>query len=134
MEPILTVVSTTLDHLVLVVADVERTVAWYQRHLGLVAERLETWRAGEVPFPSLRINSETIIDVIAGFDGQRGHLDHLCFVVSASDLAAVRAEAAMTEGELRITDEGQRFGARGMATSIYVTDPDGLVVEFRAYP
>ena len=35
---------------------------------------------------------------------------------------------------LVIEDEGERFGARGMASSIYVRDPDGLLVELRAYP
>jgi catechol 2,3-dioxygenase-like lactoylglutathione lyase family enzyme len=28
----------------------------------------------------------------------------------------------------------ERFGARGIATSIYVKDPDGNTVEFRYYP
>ena len=130
----MTAVSNTLDHIVLVVADVERTVAWYERHLGLGIERIEAWREGKVPFPSLRINDDTIIDVIAGFDGRRGHLDHLCFVVSASDLAALRQEAAQVGSELHIVEEGQRFGARGMASSVYVLDPDRLTVEFRAYP
>jgi hypothetical protein len=32
-----------------------------------------------------------------------------------------------------IVEEGQRFGAQGVASSIYVKDPDGLTVELRAY-
>jgi catechol 2,3-dioxygenase-like lactoylglutathione lyase family enzyme len=35
-----------MDHIVLVVADVERSVAWYVDALGLEALRLEEWRAG----------------------------------------------------------------------------------------
>jgi catechol 2,3-dioxygenase-like lactoylglutathione lyase family enzyme len=121
--------ATALDHLVLVVADVERTMAWYREHLGLEPVRLVEWRAGEVPFPSLRVTADTIIDVVSGHDGARGHLDHVCFVVSAAELTSFREQSG-----LAIEDEGERFGARGMASSVYVRDPDGLLVELRAYP
>jgi catechol 2,3-dioxygenase-like lactoylglutathione lyase family enzyme len=120
--------ATALDHLVLVVSDVERSLAWYQRHLGLSAVRVDEWRAGAAPFPSLRVDADTIIDFVPG-EPSPGWLEHLCFVVSAADLAAVRAT-----GELTILADGPRFGARGMASSIYVADPDGLTVELRAYP
>jgi len=121
-----------LDHFVLVVSDVERTLDWYERHAGLAPERVDEWRAGDVFFPSLRVDEATIIDVVPGRpDGstERGHLDHVCFVVSADDLAALTAEP-----ELEIVDSGPRFGARGDGESIYVRDPDGLLVEFRSYP
>jgi catechol 2,3-dioxygenase-like lactoylglutathione lyase family enzyme len=121
--------ASALDHLVLVVADVERSLAWYQHHLELTGVRVDEWRAGEAPFPSLRVSADTIIDLVPGDRDGRGHLDHLCFVVSEDDLAALRAS-----NELRIVAEGPRFGARGMASSIYVEDPDGLTVEIRAYP
>lgn len=117
------------DHFVLVCRDVEATLAWYQRHLGLEGVRLDEWRAKQAPFPSLRVTGSTIIDLIPGSPEQRGHLDHICFVVSRDDIEAVRAA-----GELAIEDEGTRFGARGNAHSIYVRDPDGLLVEMRAYP
>lgn len=124
-----TATAFALDHLVLVVADVERSLAWYQRHAGLAAENVEAWRSGLAPFPSLRIDEATIIDLIPGHDGARGHLDHICFVVDAVALDALKAEP-----ELTVEDEGPRSGARGTAHSIYVRDPDGMLVEFRAYP
>jgi catechol 2,3-dioxygenase-like lactoylglutathione lyase family enzyme len=121
--------ALALDHLVLVVADVERSLAWYQRHLAVAGVRVDEWRAGEAPFPSVRVDAHTIIDLIPGHDGQRGHLDHICFVVSDDDL-----EEARTDPDLTIIDEGERFGAQGVAHSIYVNDPDGMTVELRAYP
>jgi len=127
--------ALALDHLVLVVGDVERTLDWYGRHAGLAAERADEWRRGEAPFPSLRVDADTIIDVIPGYAAdqaraqERGHLDHICFVVSPDDLAALAAD-----GQLEIVDKGLRFGARGIGESIYVNDPDGLLVEFRTYP
>jgi catechol 2,3-dioxygenase-like lactoylglutathione lyase family enzyme len=119
-----------LDHLVLVVADVERTLDWYGRHAGLAAELVDEWRRGEAPFPSLRIDEQTIIDVIPGYavDEKRGHLDHICFVVSPDDLAELT-----TDQQLEIVDKGPRSGARGIGESIYVRDPDDLLVEFRCY-
>ena len=121
--------ALTLDHLVLISADVERTLAWYGRHAGLADVRVDEWRAGTAPFPSLRVSDTLIIDVIPGGVHERGHLDHVCFVVSGRDLEALRSDP-----DLSVEEEGERFGAQGVAHSIYVRDPDGLLVEFRAYP
>lgn len=120
--------AVALDHVVLVVGDVETTLAWYQHHLGLAGERVDQWRAGAIPFPSLRVDEGTVIDLLAGQPDGRGHVDHLCFVVSRADIDAVK-----DRGELHVVSEGERWGARGVAHSIYVHDPDGLLVELRAY-
>ena len=119
-----------LDHLVLAVDDVERSVAWYVDVLALAPLRLEEWRRGEVFFPSIRIDEGTIIDLVAatGVAG-RGNLDHFCLVVDEVDVDAVRAS-----GELDVVaGPVRRWGARGDATSLYVRDPDGNVVELRWY-
>jgi catechol 2,3-dioxygenase-like lactoylglutathione lyase family enzyme len=121
--------AAAFDHLVLVVADPEQSLAWYQHHLGLEGVRVDEWRAGRAPFPSLRVTADTIIDLIPGDPAGHGHLDHICFVMTVADLASLRRR-----DELVIEEEGQRFGARGIADSIYVRDPDDLLVEIRAYP
>jgi catechol 2,3-dioxygenase-like lactoylglutathione lyase family enzyme len=122
--------ALALDHLVLVVSDVERALAWYGRHAGLAGVRVEEWRNNDAPFPSLRVDDSTIIDLIPGDPGaDRGHLDHICFVVSPSAL-----EGLAGDPDLEVVDRGERFGARGLGQSIYVRDPDGLLVEFRCYP
>jgi catechol 2,3-dioxygenase-like lactoylglutathione lyase family enzyme len=120
-----------LDHIVLRCTDQESTLAWYIAHAGLAPVNLEDWRAGNAPFPSLRVNDDTIIDYIAGRDpaAQLGSLDHICFVVTADELATLR-----TDPELTVLSEGPRSGARGIGQSVYVRDPDGLLVEFRCYP
>ena len=117
-----------MDHIVLLVADVERSVAWYRDVLGLGVERHAEWRAGEVPFPSVRLDESTIIDILAG--GRSGrNIDHLCLVVEPADLADAAASGRfdLVEGPVR------RWGARGDGTSLYVRDPDGNVVELRHY-
>ena len=53
---------TEMDHIVLRTRDVEESLRFYTEVLGLQAERVEQWRAGEVRFPSARLNPDTIID------------------------------------------------------------------------
>jgi catechol 2,3-dioxygenase-like lactoylglutathione lyase family enzyme len=119
---------TGLDHIVLVSADVERALAWYCDLLGLEPVRVEEWRRGESPFPSVRVSPTTIIDLIAG-DPVDGRLDHFCLVVEPTDLHAIAAS-----GEFTVVDgPATRFGARGDGTSLYVRDPDGAIVELRHY-
>jgi catechol 2,3-dioxygenase-like lactoylglutathione lyase family enzyme len=118
------------DHVVLAVADVERSVSWYTEVLGLAAERVDEWRRKEVPFPSVRVNAATIIDLVPrGGDAAGRNLDHFCLVVEPTDLAAW-ADAT----GLNIVDgPDRRFGAQGIATSIYVQDPDDNTIELRHY-
>ena len=49
-------------------------------------------------------------------------------MVSRADLDALAADP-----DLDVVDSGVRFGARGDGESIYVRDPDDLLVEFRTY-
>ena len=121
-----------LDHIVLAVADVERSLAWYCEELGLAPVRLEEWRAGAAPFPSLRISAGAIIDLIErGEDAAAGqNLDHFCLVVSAADLEYVRSSGRF---EIVRDPEFALYGARGLADGLYVRDPDGNEVELRAY-
>jgi catechol 2,3-dioxygenase-like lactoylglutathione lyase family enzyme len=120
---------TGLDHIVLRCADVDTTLAWYTDLLGLQPVRVDQWREGSAPFPSLRIDASTIIDFIAGNDGSPGALDHICLVVEPTDLAALAAS-----GRFDVLDgPDTRYGARGDGTSLYVRDPDALTVELRHY-
>ncbi|CCH21233.1 Ring-cleaving dioxygenase [Micromonospora lupini str. Lupac 08] len=120
---------TGFDHLVLTVADVERALDFYCGQLGLAPVRVDEWRAGAVPFPSVRISPESIIDLVEG-ERQGTNVDHFCLVVAPLDWAQVVESGAFTV----LTGPVSRFGARGSATSTYVEDPDGNSVELRCYP
>ena len=119
------------DHVVLKVADVERSLAWYQDALGLRGERVEEWRRGEVLFPSVRIDDTTLIDLLAG-EPTGINVDHVCLVIDdGAELDRIAAS-----GDWDIVGDGPTdglFGAQGFARSLYVHDPDGHVVELRAY-
>lgn len=120
---------TGLDHIVLVTPDVERSLAFYTEVLGLAAERVDAWRAGEVPFPSVRIDESTLIDLFAG-ERTGENLAHVCLVVESTDLAALAEDPRLAPVTGPV--EGL-FGARGYAASVYAQDPDGNTIELRCY-
>jgi len=122
------VTVTGFDHLVLTVADVERSLAWYCGELGLEGERVDAWRRGEVPFPSVRIDATTIIDLLAG-ERREQNVDHICLVIAPTDLD----ELVSSDRFDVVGGPARLFGAQGDGAGIYVRDPDGNVVELRHY-
>jgi catechol 2,3-dioxygenase-like lactoylglutathione lyase family enzyme len=128
---------TEMDHIVLNVRDVEASLAFYVGVLGLKGERVEEFRRGEVGFPSVRVNADTIIDLstiknAANELATITNLAHYCLVADPTDLAAL-AEQLRAQGVSVRQGPVPRWGARGRATSIYIADPDGNEIEIRCY-
>jgi catechol 2,3-dioxygenase-like lactoylglutathione lyase family enzyme len=126
-----------MDHIVLNVADVDRSLEFYAGVLGLPVERLEEFRKGAVGFPSVRINAGTLIDLTlqrgaAIGEGSARNLNHFCLVADETDLQVLAADLNQRGIEV-VQGPVSRWGARGQATSIYVLDPDGNEVEIRCY-
>ena len=118
--------ATALDHVVLRVADARRSLAWYGDVLGLEPLRLAAWEAGEVLFPSVRIDAGTIIDLLEQApDGV--NVDHLCLVVDDLDAVLAHPAAEVEQPPARL------WGARGWGRAAYLRDPDGHRVEVRTY-
>jgi catechol 2,3-dioxygenase-like lactoylglutathione lyase family enzyme len=117
-----------LDHVVLNVSDVRRSLAWWTELLGAEPLRVAEWEAGEVLFPSVRLDEGTIVDL---FQAERtgANVDHVCVVVDG-DLQEVAASGAFEV----LGGPATLFGARGMGTGLYVADPDGNRIELRTYP
>ena len=127
----MTFVVGGLDHLVLTVADVERTAAFYRDVLGCVPLTFGEGRRA-LAFGDQKINLHQ-----AGREFEPkarrptpGSGD-LCFV-TASPIADVVASlelrgVAIEEGPV------QRSGAQGPMTSVYLRDPDGNLLEVASY-
>lgn len=121
----------SLDHLVLTVADLERTIVFYESVLGMVAERFSP--ADGTDRWALKFGSQKINLHLAGaeFDPKShrptpGSAD-LCFV-SEEPLSLWQSHLA----EQGITvEEGPvpRTGATSPLLSIYIRDPDGNLIE-----
>jgi catechol 2,3-dioxygenase-like lactoylglutathione lyase family enzyme len=120
-----------LDHLVLTVADIDRTIAFYENVLGMQAEAF-TPATGETRW-ALKFGRQKVNLHKAGaeFDPKAhrptpGSAD-LCFLSAASPESWVRhlAEQGIDIEEGPIT----RTGAMGPILSIYIRDPDQNLIE-----
>ena len=128
---------TEMDHIVLRVKDVEESLRFYTQILGMTDERVEQWRAGEIRFPSVRINADTIIDFFAADQepiGREGikNQDHYCMVIEKTDMEALKAKFEALGVDIQ-AGPGKRWGSHGDGISLYIYDPDDNVVELRHY-
>ncbi len=120
-----------LDHLVLTVADIARTCAFYRDVLGF---RVETFGAGRT---ALVFGQQKINLHLAGHEFEPKALTptpgsgDLCFI-AATPLAEVIAELGRAQV---VIEEGpvDRTGACGPLRSVYVRDPDRNLIEISNY-
>jgi glyoxylase I family protein len=127
-----------LDHVVLRVADVERSLRFYCEALGCKEER----RSDALGLVQLRAGASLIDLVVVDSPlGRAGggppapdgrNVDHICVQLRRFDEAALRAH--LTAHGIAPGDVGARYGALGMGPSMYVRDPDGNVVELKGPP
>jgi catechol 2,3-dioxygenase-like lactoylglutathione lyase family enzyme len=120
-----------LDHLVLTVADVDVTVDFYQRVLGMEPVSFKGGRRA-LAFGSSKINLHQVgheFEPKAERPGP-GTAD-LCFIVD-EPIEQVRAELIEHGVEL---EEGpvERTGATGPILSVYLRDPDRNLIELSNY-
>jgi glyoxylase I family protein len=127
-----------LDHLVLRVIDLEEMLRFYCGALGCTIER----RQDAIGLVQLRAG-RSLLDLvpISGKLGSAGgaapaaegrNVDHFCFRVEPFDEAAIRSHlqaCGIVAGPVE-----SRYGAEGEGPSIYVTDPEGNVVELKGPP
>ena len=124
-----------LDHLVLRVINLDGMLRFYCDVLGCTVER----RQDAIGLVQLRAG-RSLIDLVP-VDGKLGraggaapgvegrNLDHFCFRVEPFDEAAIRRQLdahGVAAGPVE-----SRYGAEGVGPSLYVTDPEGNVVELK---
>lgn len=116
-----------LDHLVLTVADVEASVAFYERALGMTAVSFAGGRRA-LAFGGQKINLHPFGHEFEP-KAERptpGSAD-LCFITDVP-LAGVQAHLAAC-GVAVIEGPVRRTGATGPILSVYFRDPDGNLIE-----
>ncbi len=131
-------VVRALDHLVMNVRDVEMTVGWYRRVLGMT--RSDSQPSGDGPartslhFGTQKINVRPVAtDPHEWFTGARpaAGSDDLCFLTDDGPEAVL--------AHLRVCDVAvelgpvEKQGARGRLRSVYCRDPDGNLIEISSY-
>lgn len=128
-----------IDHWVIVVSDVSRTLAFYER-LGLTI----AWEArpGRPDMPTIRINDAQKINIHASeWPGRTGYLGARRPAVGGADFCLEWAGTVEEVLDLLrrsgVTPEvgpSTRMCARGPSTSVYFRDPDDNLVELTVYP
>jgi len=124
----------SLDHFVLRVRDLERSLAFYRGLLELAVDGLDEHRRGDRPFVSLRIG-ESLLDLVPdpAYDPAKGDGGLLHFCITLDDLEG-SVRSLRKAGVPFLDDEPMpRGGARGIGRSIYAEDPDGYVVELKEH-
>ena len=127
-----------IDHIVLRVVDLDRMLRFYGDALGCTIER----RQDEIGLVQLRAG-RSLIDLVpvSGKLGRMGgaapsvegrNLDHFCLRVEPFDAQAIRAHLSAHGVDAGKVES--RYGAEGEGPSIYLSDPEGNVVELKGPP
>ena len=127
-----------IDHVVLRVSDLQRSVDFYVKVLGCAIERhqeaigLMQLRAGRSLIDLVPLDGKLGRMGGAGPGAEGRNVDHVCLRVEPFDEKAMIAhlrEAGVSPGTVE-----QRFGAEGEGPSIYLNDPDGNNIELKGPP
>jgi catechol 2,3-dioxygenase-like lactoylglutathione lyase family enzyme len=117
-----------IDHLNITVADIDRSIDFYKKVLGMEAEMIGEGRA------ALTFGQQKIHLDLAG-TGMTMRAEprmpaHICFVTQ-TPVSEIKAHLAECGVEVRM--EGPRAGAIGTIQSVYIDDPDRNSVEISTY-
>jgi glyoxylase I family protein len=126
-----------IDHIVLRVRDLPRSLGFYRDVLGCTLEREQP----ELGLTQLRAG-RCLIDLVTA-DGPLGsrrgtlgsaapNLEHFCLSIAPFDESALTAHLAALG--LDVHEPGSRYGAAGEGRSFYIEDPDGNRVELTGGP
>lgn len=124
-----------IDHVVLRVADVARSLAFYVDALGCTVDKVQP----DIELTQLRAGLSQI-DLVP-INGNRGsgepigpgrNVDHFALEIAPFDEPAIRAY--LQAHGIDAGESKRRYGAKGYGPSLYITDPDGNVVELKGPP
>ncbi len=127
-----------IDHLVLSAVDVEAMMAFYVDVIGCSVEKtqkeagLYQLRAGSSLIDLILVDEKTgkTDDVTLGKEGR--NLDHFCLSIDPFDADEINRFLKSTGVDPGIVES--RYGAEGYGPSLYLTDPEGNVVELKGPP
>ena len=127
-----------LDHVVLRVTDLQAMMHFYTEVIGCPVEKIQE----NLGLYQLRAGG-SLIDLVPvdGPLGQKGgaapgpegrNMDHFCLQVEPFDADSIIAHLKAHGADP--APVASRYGAKGQGPSIYVTDPEGNVLELKGPP
>ncbi|MEW6733921.1 MAG: VOC family protein [Acidobacteriota bacterium] len=130
----------SMDHIVLNVNDIDKAIHFYTEILGFEVERVNEYKEGRAPFPSIRINANTVIDLfppnrwkkIDDLKGYFPNLNHFCLAVEFDDWQMLLKRLQMYNIPIH-RESDKNWGAKGEGISFYINDTEGNEIEVRYY-
>jgi catechol 2,3-dioxygenase-like lactoylglutathione lyase family enzyme len=117
-----------IDHLNITVADIDRSVEFYKRVLGMKTESIGEGRAALL-FGQQKIHLDLAGGAMA-MGGEKRMPAHICFV---TDTPIVEVKSHLENCGVPVRMEGPRAGAIGTIQSVYIDDPDKNSIEISTY-
>jgi catechol 2,3-dioxygenase-like lactoylglutathione lyase family enzyme len=127
MRPIMKI--ERIDHLNLTVADIDRSLDFYTRVLGMEVEHMGEGRAA-LHFGQQKIHLDAA-GSMAARTGEKRMPAHICFITEAP-VGEVTAHLERCGVPVRM-GPGPRAGAIGTIQSVYIDDPDQNSIEISSY-
>lgn len=127
-----------IDHVVLRVRDVGAMQRFYCEVLGCTVEKIQA----HIGLIQLRAGQQLIdlvdVDGTLGREGgappgrEGRNMDHLCLRVQPFDANAIAVH--LRANGIAPGDVVSRYGAEGQGPSMYISDPEGNIVELKGPP
>jgi glyoxylase I family protein len=127
-----------LDHIVLRVRDVNTMIRFYTDVLGCTVDKVQETlglyqlRAGDSLIDLITIDGKLGSTGGAAPGAEGRNLDHFCLRIEPFDGPCIR-EWLIGKG-IEAGEVVQRYGAEGEGPSIYLSDPEGNVIELKGPP
>ena len=124
-----------IDHVVLRVADLQRSIDFYGKVFGAEVVRhnqplgLVHLRAGTSMIDLVDLAGELGRKGGGAAEAQKRNVDHFCLRIEPFDEAVLVAH--LQSFGLTVEQAARRFGAEGYGLSLYCFDPDGNQVELK---
>ena len=117
-----------IDHLNITVADIDRSIEFYERVLGMRTEQMGEGRAALL-FGQQKIHLDQAGGKMA-MAGDKRMPAHICFITE-TPIAEVATHLERCGVPVRM--QGPRAGAIGTIQSLYIDDPDNHSIEIATY-
>jgi catechol 2,3-dioxygenase-like lactoylglutathione lyase family enzyme len=119
-----------IDHLNITVADIDRSIEFYKRVLGMETETIGEGRAALL-FGQQKIHLDAAGGPMAPVEaGDKRMPAHICFITE-TPIGEVAAHLERCGVPVRM--QGPRAGAIGQIQSVYIDDPDRNSIEISTY-
>lgn len=127
--------TADLDHIAILCKDVPTMLHFYTHTIQFAPCRVEQYMRGEAPFPSVRVNQTTIVDLfkcdnITTLTGLK-NASHVCFTIQKSHFEDLKLR--LQQAGIHVDQPVTRSGACGQGMSVYIKDPELNLLEFRWY-